>query len=155
MKKILIALDYDPTAQKVAEQGYALAKAMDAEVTLIHVIADPVFYAYPEYSPIMGYDPYSKVGSFQSASSDQLKKAALNFLEKSKQHLGDDRIKISIAEGDFAESIVNAAKEIKASLIVMGSHSRRWLEDLLIGSVTTKVLQISSLPLFIIPTKKK
>lgn len=30
MNKILIALDYDPTAQKVAEKGYALAKSMGA-----------------------------------------------------------------------------------------------------------------------------
>ena len=32
MKKVLIALDYNPTAQKVAETGYSLAKAMKAKV---------------------------------------------------------------------------------------------------------------------------
>jgi len=30
MKKILIALDYNPSAQKIAETGYALAKSMNA-----------------------------------------------------------------------------------------------------------------------------
>ena len=45
LKKILIALDYDPTAKKVAEAGYTLAVAMNAEVTLLHVISDPVYYA--------------------------------------------------------------------------------------------------------------
>ena len=38
MKKILIALDYDPPAQKIAETGYALAKDMNAEVVLLHVV---------------------------------------------------------------------------------------------------------------------
>jgi hypothetical protein len=32
MKKILIALDYGPTASKVAEIGYSFAKAMNTEV---------------------------------------------------------------------------------------------------------------------------
>jgi nucleotide-binding universal stress UspA family protein len=45
LKKVLIALDYDPTAQKVAETGYSLAKTMGAEVILLHVISDPVYYS--------------------------------------------------------------------------------------------------------------
>ena len=45
MKKILIALDYNPTAQKIAETGFSLAKAMNAQVVLLHVIADPVYYS--------------------------------------------------------------------------------------------------------------
>jgi nucleotide-binding universal stress UspA family protein len=45
LKKVLIALDYDPTAQKVAETGYSLAKAMGAEVILLHAISDPVYYS--------------------------------------------------------------------------------------------------------------
>ena len=38
MKKVLIALDYNPTAQKVAEHGFELATAMKAEIILLHVI---------------------------------------------------------------------------------------------------------------------
>ena len=52
MKKILIALDYDPTAQKVAEAGFSLAKAMGANVVLIHVVADIMYYSSMAYSPI-------------------------------------------------------------------------------------------------------
>ena len=42
MKKVLIALDYNPTAQKVAEMGHAMAKAMKAEVVLLHILAEPL-----------------------------------------------------------------------------------------------------------------
>jgi nucleotide-binding universal stress UspA family protein len=35
----------------------------------------------------------------------------------------------------------------------MGSHSRKWLENIVMGSVTEKVLHHTSIPLFIIPTK--
>ena len=54
MKKILIAIDYDPTAQKVAEEGFELAKTMGAAVVLLHVIADPVYYSSTDYSPMGG-----------------------------------------------------------------------------------------------------
>ncbi|TFH50172.1 MAG: universal stress protein, partial [Bacteroidia bacterium] len=36
-----------------------------------------------------------------------------------------------------------------------GSHSRKWLENIVMGSVSEKVLRSTSIPLFIIPTKKR
>jgi nucleotide-binding universal stress UspA family protein len=91
----------------------------------------------------------------QLDSVDGLKNASLQYLDKSKQHLGDETIQILVTEGDFAESILNTAKEINADIIVMGSHSRKWLENIIMGSVTEKVLNHTSIPLFIIPTKQK
>lgn len=55
MKRVLIALDYDSTAQNVAKAGFSMAKSMNAEVVLLHVIADPVYYPSVGYSPIMGF----------------------------------------------------------------------------------------------------
>jgi len=155
MKKVLIALDYDPTAQKVAETGVALAKTMGAEVILLHVISDPVFYSSAEYSPIMGFTGFMNMGPMQLESVDGLINASQHFLDKSKHHLGDVKIQTLVKEGDFAESILLAAKESDADIIVMGSHSRKWLENIVMGSVTENVLRHTSLPLFIVPTKLK
>ena len=155
VKKVLIALDYNPTAQKVAENGFALAKAMNAEVTLLHVISDPVYYSSTEYSPIMGFNGYTDLNKFQPDSMAELTKASESFLEKSRHHLGDQTIQIMVKEGDFAESILKTATSMRASVIVMGSHSRKWLENIVMGSVTESVLHQTSIPLFIIPTKKK
>jgi nucleotide-binding universal stress UspA family protein len=154
MKKVLIALDYDPTAQKVAEVGFSLAKTMGAEVILMHVISDPVYYSSTEFSPIMGYTGTLDIGSMQLVSADELKNAAQHFLDKSKLHLGDKTIQTQVKEGDFADSILKTAKDLHADIIVMGSHSRRWLENIVMGSVTEEVLHHTSIPLFIIPTKK-
>lgn len=155
MKKVLIALDYNPTAQKVAEVGFSLAKAMDAEIILLHVILDPVYYSSTEYSPIMGFNGFLETGQMQLDSLPGLKQAALQFLDKSRHHLGDKSIQTLIKEGDFAESILQAAKEYHADIIILGSHSRKWLENIVMGSVTEKVLRNSPIPLFIIPTKKQ
>jgi nucleotide-binding universal stress UspA family protein len=155
VKKVLIALDYDPTAQKVAEVGFSVAKAMNAEIILLHVISDPVYYSATEYSPIMGFNGFMDTGQMQLDSPDGLKQAALHFLDKSRHHLGDKSIQILIKEGDFAESILKAAKELHADIIILGSHSRKWLENIVMGSVTEKVLHHTPIPLFIIPTKKQ
>lgn len=155
MKKVLIALDYDPTAQKIAEDGFALAKAMSAQVVLLHVVADPVYYSSAMYSPIMGFGGYMDSEIMQPDISDHLKKTSTDFLEKSKKHLGDDTIEIMVTEGDVADAIVAAAKNITANVIVMGSHSRKWLEQIVMGSVTENVLRQTSIPLFIIPTKEQ
>jgi nucleotide-binding universal stress UspA family protein len=155
VSKVLIALDYNPTAQKVAEVGFSMAKSMNAEVVLLHVITDPVFYSTEEYSPIMGFTGYAYTGEVQPFNSDGLKTATLEFLDKSKQHLGDNTIKTIVKEGDFADTILETAKEVHADIIVIGSHSRKWLENIVMGSVTEKVLHHTSIPLFIIPTKKQ
>jgi nucleotide-binding universal stress UspA family protein len=154
LKKVLIALDYDPTAQKVAETGFSLAKTMGAEVILLHVISDPVYYSSTEYSPIMGFDIYSEMVPLQLDSIEGLKKASQHFLNKTKSHLGDTTILTVVKEGDFAESILKTAKGLHADIIVIGSHSRKLLENIVMGSVTEKVLHNTSVPLFIIPTKK-
>ena len=154
MKKIMIALDYDPTAKKVAELGNLLAKSMGAEVVLLHVILDPVYYSNMEYSPIMGFAGHTEMIPMQLDSIEGLKDASHQFLNKFKQHLGDETIQTEVRDGDFAESILKAAKDLHVDIIVMGSHSKKWLENIVMGSVVTKVLHDTTIPLFIIPTKK-
>ncbi|MFA6676539.1 MAG: universal stress protein [Bacteroidales bacterium] len=155
MNKILIALDYDPTAQKVAEIGFTLAQAMKAEVILLHVITDITYYSSTNYSPIVGYTGMMDMTPINMDSIESLVNASKDFLSKMKKHLGDEEIKTIVHEGDFAESIIDVAKKQHADMIVMGSHSRKWLENIIMGSVTEKVLKESTLPLFIVPTKKR
>jgi nucleotide-binding universal stress UspA family protein len=153
MKKVLIALDYNPTAQKVAEQGYALAKAMKAEVILLHVMADPLYYSSTVYSPIMGFGGYMGTDMLPMQSLKELKQASQDFLDKTKYHLGDNAIETDIKEGDVSENIIAAAKHHHADVIVIGSHSQKWLERVIMGSNTEQVLHHTIVPLFIVPTK--
>jgi hypothetical protein len=102
------------TTQKVAETGFSLAKSLGAEVYLMHVITDPIFYTSKEFSPIMGFSGYLETDPEQLDGIDGLKKHHNIFLISSK-----------------------------------------WLENIVLGSVTEEVLQHSQIPLFIVPTKKK
>jgi nucleotide-binding universal stress UspA family protein len=154
MKKVLIALDYNPTAQKVAESGYALANTLGAEIILLHIISDPVFYYNKEYSPIMGFSGYIDLSPIQIDSVDSLISVSFKYLDAIRSHLGDNAIQTMVKEGDYANVILHTAKEMHADIIIMGSHSQKWLENILLGSVTEKVLHRTLKPLFIIPTKK-
>ena len=155
MKKVLIALDFDPSAQTVAESGYQLARSMGASATLLHVVSDATYYSSLNYSPIMGFDSFSNLDIVQTDAVTELQEAAKDYLQKSKQHLGDDTIETITRGGDFGDTIIDVATEIDADIIVMGTHSRRGLEKILMGSVAEKVLRKSAVPLFIIPTKQK
>ncbi len=155
LKKVLIALDYDPTAQKVAESGFSFAVGAGAEIILLNVVSFPLFVPTPEYSPIMGFSGYMDMSPDLADGEEVQKESARLFLEKSKYHLGDESIKTIVKSGDFADTILETAKELEADIIIMGSHSRKWLENILMGSVTEKVLQHTTIPLLIIPTGLK
>jgi nucleotide-binding universal stress UspA family protein len=153
-KNVLIALDYDQSAKKVAEAGFSLASAMGAKVTLMHVVADPVYYTNTEYSPITGYTGFTILDPLIEADPNGMEKATLGFLEKFKLELGDETIETIAQDGEASEAILKTAKKIHADIIVMGSHSRKWLENVLLGSITEKVLRHTNIPLFIIPVRK-
>lgn len=155
MKKVLIAVDFDPSAQNVAESGYELATSMNAQITLLHVVSDATYYSSLNYSPILGFDSFSNLDIVQTEAVDDLKNAAQDYLGKMKRHLGGETIATIIKDGDFGDSILETAQEIHADIIVMGTHSRKGLDKILMGSVAEKVLRKSSIPLFIIPTNKE
>ena len=145
IQKVLIAMDYDETSQKVAEVGFSMAKAMNAETILLHVISEQPVY----------YSTYTYMRELRVDILGDLKKSTQEFLDKTKKHLGDDSIKTILKEGEIAETILNTAKELKVDVIVMGSHSRKWLENIILGSEAEDVLKKTTIPLFIIPTRKQ
>ena len=145
IQKVLIAMDYDETSQKVAEVGFSMAKAMNAETILLHVISEQSVY----------YSTYTYMRELRVDILGDLKISTQKFLDKTKKYLGDDSIKTILKEGEIAETILKTAKELKVDVIVMGSHSRKWLENIILGSEAEEVLKKTTVPLFIIPTKKQ
>jgi nucleotide-binding universal stress UspA family protein len=69
--------------------------------------------------------------------------------------LGDPSTKTLIKDGDAGEAIVEASDNLGVNVVVLGSHSRRGLDKILMGSVAEKVLRKSKIPLYIIPVSEK
>ncbi|MFZ4106271.1 universal stress protein [Flavobacterium sp.] len=154
-KKVLIALDYNTNATEIADIAYSFAKSMNAEITLIHVIENETYYTSFITSPITGLFDFDSATFYQYMNSENLVSAANYYLGKIKKHLKDSKIHTIVESGDLADVILKTALELKVDLIIIGSHSQKWLEQILIGSTTEKVLSNTQTPLLIIPTKKK
>jgi nucleotide-binding universal stress UspA family protein len=152
MKKVLVALDYDQSAQMVAESGYTLARSMGASVVLLHVIDEFNFYS-TEYSPIMGFSDFSSAVTPRLIETGKIREVSQKFLDSIKDHLADDTIDTVIGEGETADAILRTANEAHCDLIVMGTHSRKGIDKILMGSVAEKVMHNSLKPLFIIPIR--
>lgn len=153
MKKVLIAVDYNPVSEKVAEKGYELAQTMNAEVCLIHILGDVGFYD-AQYPSFLGYDGYSSAVGPNFDLALEMRDIAEDFLDKAAEHLNDPKVKTKLAEGETAGSLLEYAEEWKADLIVMGTHSHSVLEKLLIGTVAEKVLEKTKIPVYMVPVKK-
>ena len=153
MKKVLIALDNNAAAQKVATTGYELSEALHAHTILMHVTSDSTYYSSLNYSPIMGFDAFSNLDVAQTNAVDELKRRAQDYLDNTKLTLADEAIETVLKEGDYAHNILQTAKEMEVDIIVVGTHSRKGVDKVLLGSVAEKVLQNTTMPLFIIPIK--
>jgi nucleotide-binding universal stress UspA family protein len=152
-KKVLIALDYNPTAKKVAEVGYSIANAMGADCLLVHILSTPIIYTSVNYDPIMGFSGFEALENYQ-LNADLLSKSANKYLDKVKKYLGDSNVETIVKDGEFDDQIMETALNYNADLIVMGTHSQQWLEKILVGSTTESIIQISKIPIVIVPTKK-
>lgn len=150
MKKVVIALDYDPSAEKVAKLGYEVARAMNASVVLLHVVNEPSYYESGAYSPIMGFVGFTAPDILEMDRG--LYNEAKRYLEESKKHLGDDSIEINVIEGDFSEAITTIIDSTHADLLVMGTHRRKGIEKLLMGNLAEKILNSTRIPLLVVPT---
>ncbi|WP_373058372.1 universal stress protein [Zunongwangia sp. H14] len=152
MKKVLIAIDYHPVSEEVVTRGYELAKTLKAQVCLIHVLTDVGYYGM-EYPGFMGYNGYDISTEINLAT--EMRSFAEDYLKNIVAHLGDPSVDYHLAEGDTAAAVLDYAKHWKANLIVMGTHSHSALEKLLVGTVASKVLEKTRIPVYMVPVKKE
>lgn len=152
MKKVLIAIDYNPVSEKVAEEGYKLAKLIGAEVCLLHALGTAGFYEQ-HYPAFLGYSGYAGMPADLSLV-EEMQKNGEEYLKSAARHLRDPNIKTHLEEGDAGTIILEFSKQYNADVIVMGTHSHSVLEKLLMGTVASKVLEKTEIPVYLVPVKK-
>lgn len=148
MKKVLIAIDYNPNSEKVMRQGHELAKLMNAEVCLFHVLAEMRYYNM-QYEPFMGFEGYAFPMDYKI--QEEYVNVAKEYLKKAAAHLGGENISTHLTEGDTAKEVLRYAKEWGADTIVMGTHSHSRLEKLFLGTVASTVLEKTEIPVYMVP----
>jgi len=128
--RILVPTDGSRSAEAAARHGIVIAEAFDASVHVISVTGE-------------------------KERDERLAKAqaqdAISHLEELFEQESDLSCQSVIEHGSPYEAILSYASENDIDLIVMGTHGRRGLSRVLLGSVTERVIRLSNDPVIAVP----
>ena len=137
-KRILLATDLSEHSDYVAKRAAAIAKTTGATLSIIHVLAySPIAYAGEFSIPIDA--------EFEAT----LKKQAKTQLAKlGKKYNIPQKLQL-LTQGSVKLAVTDCAAEIKADLIVVGTHSHEGL-DILLGSQANAILHAAKCDVWVI-----
>ena len=143
MKNILIATDFSPAARDATQYGIRLAAAFDARVTLVTAFEE-IPIPVEEAMNIITYDDMRTLAQRQ--------------LEEEKRQLGADTtipIDTLLKKGPVVRTILAAAEETHADLIVVGMTGTEKEIRRSFGSAATTLARKTPVPLLVIPEEAK
>jgi nucleotide-binding universal stress UspA family protein len=142
-KNILIAVDGSTASQRGLAEGLRLAKAIGGRVVLVHVVNALLLeseIASTAYYQALA-EAFRKDGSeILAAAAAVAREADVPFERKLIEKIG----------AHASDEIVKAAKDERADLIVLGTHGRRGLKRLVMGSDAELVLRHSPVPVLMV-----
>jgi nucleotide-binding universal stress UspA family protein len=142
-RRILVAVDGSAAAARGLREAVRLAKAQGAQLCILHVINDFDAYAYTEGA------------GFGAAALAPLREAGRRILAKAQALAERHAVKSKgvlreITSGPAAGLIVREAKKQGAELIVLGTHGRRGVRRLVLGSDAEQVVRSASVPVLLV-----
>jgi len=140
---VLVALDNSEPAEGAAAIAAMLERDAGAQVVACHAVDTArLFDAALNY----GFDPEELLGERRGAGLE-VARAAL-------AHGGlATTTPVTIVEGTAAQAVLDAAEARAATAIIVGTHGRRGLRRLVLGSVAEGVVRGSRLPVLVVPTR--
>jgi nucleotide-binding universal stress UspA family protein len=135
VERILVATDFSLCSLNALGHGEELARKLDAEILLLHVEAVPI--AGSEMANVT-----------HAAAEGQLTRTAEQLRN---HHLS---VRTLVRTGAADEEILNIADTERASLIVMGTHGRKGVARVLLGSVAERVLRSAPCPVLTVGPRK-
>lgn len=138
LRRILVPTDFSEHSKHALIYGVAFAEKFDAELYLLHVLQDLTVYQ-PD-AVTMGppaVPPLEELTASARLAFDRL-------IEEN--GLGRFKVRTEVREGSPVEEIVEFATENEVDLIVIATHGRGWLAQMLFGSVSEKVVRRAPCP---------
>lgn len=141
--KILVPVDGSDTAMAGLTEAIKLAKAFGGKVRILHIVNELILdYAY-------GSGLYANT-VIESMRSDGQKVLAQAEAFARQQGVTPEGVLIESIGGPAAQFIIAQAKEWPADLIVMGTHGRRGIRRLALGSDAEIVVRSSPAPVLLV-----
>ncbi len=139
LNRILVPTDFSETADAALAYAKDLATKLGASLHLVHVYADP--YAAAASAP----EVYASVpDEVRHRALEEVRERLLERLDASEEY--QFRGSRGTVRGLVAPQIVNYAESQDIDLIVMGTHGRRGVAHLLLGSVAEHVVRTAGCP---------
>ncbi|MCG2870907.1 MAG: universal stress protein [Sulfolobales archaeon] len=139
-KRIVAAYDGSDQAIKALNTAIELAKAFNSKLDVVEVV-DTAALLGMGFAPI----PSDVIAQIYSKAQNDVEQA-----KKKAQEAGVKDVTSQVLEGDPATSIIEYASKNGADLIVMGSRGLSTFKRLVLGSVSSKVVQESRIPVLVV-----
>lgn len=142
-RKILVPVDGSPTSARGLREALALAKDQRAKVRLVHVVDEGLAIGVAE------------AGMAFEELVEGLVKSGRAILERARrsaerQGVRAEAVLYEKMAGPAADSILRDARKWGADLIVMGTHGRRGLRRVVLGSDAEQVLRMTTVPVLLV-----
>jgi nucleotide-binding universal stress UspA family protein len=142
-RKIIVPVDGSKTSDRALREAVELAKATHGRLTLLHVVDD-----YPmmiEMSSSVDFDAVRR----------HLRMQGEEIVDKAKLCAESEGVKADtmvtyITLGRVADAIVKATESTGSELVVMGTHGRRGISHLVMGSDTEAVVRQCPVPVLVV-----
>jgi nucleotide-binding universal stress UspA family protein len=142
ISRILCPIDFSEASRRALEHAVAFARWYEAKVVAFHVSSSQPL-------PVAG----SEFGGYATALPPAVK--AEDVIEEAKRFCqplsGGTALEIVVRQGNPVKEIVQQAEQMRADLLVIGTHGRSGFERLFLGSVTEKVLRKAPGPVLTVP----
>ena len=147
-RRILVPIDGSGPSRVGLERAIALAKNQKARLRLLHVV--------DENGVVQGMEPTMNVGDLlDSLVADGRKILAAAAATVKKHGVKADTVLYEVLIGRVADRIVREAAKWHADVIVMGTHGRRGIGRLVMGSDAENVLRQSPVPVLLVRSAKR
>lgn len=145
-KKILVPVDFSECSRDALEVAIGWARPFESSITVLHAWQTPHFVS-PDLMVSLPNEPGTP---FVDYMGNEARAALESFLSRVHQ---PEEVEITqrLEIGEAAEVIQQVLDEGRHHLVVMGTHGRRGLERLLMGSVAERTIRMSPVPVLTVP----
>jgi nucleotide-binding universal stress UspA family protein len=137
-QRILVPVDGSGAAGRGVQEAIRLARTQEARLLFLHVLDD-----YPMLQQV------TSQGSLDAMLKD-LRHAGLDVLARAKQEAEQGSLMREVTGKRVADVIVEQAGQHHCDLIVIGTHGRRGLARLTMGSDAEQVVRHSPVPVLLV-----
>ncbi len=141
--RILVPIDGGVPSSLGLLEAIKLSKALNASITLLHVV--DFWSLLPSEATAASYDGLFE--SLRRTGAQVLKEAALTV---SRAGIAVDATLVEASDAQVGDCILRKAQELHAELIVCGTHGRRGIRRLLMGSDAEHIVRNSKVPVLLV-----